>query len=76
MSKNNREFVLVNKKAEAENITSLFFRPVDGLGYQFMAGQYVNIKLPTISGHSKSYTISSTPNDKLISLTVKLNLRL
>lgn len=71
MLKNNREFLLVSKKKEAENITSLFFKSVDGLSFDFIAGQYVSVALPSISGRSKCYTISSSPSEKLICLTVK-----
>lgn len=68
---NNREFVLVSKKDEAENVISLSFKPVDNLEYKFIPGQYVNIKPQTISGHGKSYTISSLPSEKNIVITIK-----
>lgn len=71
MSQNNREFILISKKDEAENITSLSFRPVDNLDYKFISGQYVNIKPPSISGHGKFYTISSIPSDENIVITIK-----
>lgn len=61
----------MSKKDEAENITSLFFKPMDELDFNFIAGQYVSVKLPSIVGHSKCYTISSSPKEKLICLTVK-----
>lgn len=71
MKNNNREFVLVEKKVEALDVTSLFLKPVDGLEYNFIAGQYVNIKPPTSSGYGKSYTISSSPDEGLICITIK-----
>ena len=71
MEKNNREFILIRKKDEAENITSLFFKPVDSLEYKFIPGQYVNIKPQSIIGHSKSYTISSLPTEKNIVITIR-----
>ncbi|MHB9019689.1 MAG: ferredoxin--NADP reductase [Minisyncoccota bacterium] len=71
MKNNNREFILVSKKDEAENIVSLFFKSVDGLDFNFIAGQYVSVRVLSIAGHSKCYTISSSPNKKLICLTVK-----
>ncbi|MCF7898593.1 MAG: FAD-dependent oxidoreductase [Candidatus Pacebacteria bacterium] len=71
MKVNNREFILVDKKEEAENVTSLFFRPTDNLDYTFVAGQYVNITPQSSSGHGKSYTISSIPSEKLVCLTIK-----
>lgn len=71
MINNKREFVLVNKKDEAENIVSLFFKPVDNLEYKFIPGQYVNIKPSSISLHGKSYTISSIPGEEYVCLTIK-----
>ncbi len=71
MQSNNREFILVSKKDEAENIVSLFFKPADGTDFNFIAGQYVSVKVPSIVGRSKCYTISSAPSEKLICLTVK-----
>jgi len=38
MENKKREFILESKKSEAENITSLFFKPADGLGFDFIAG--------------------------------------
>ena len=71
MQDNKREFLLVSKKDEAENIISLFFKPADGESFDFIAGQYVSVTLPSIVGRSKCYTISSSPSEKLICLTVK-----
>ena len=68
---NDREFVLISKNNEAENITALSFRPADNLDYKFIPGQYVNIKPQTVSGHGKSYTISSLPSEKNIVITIK-----
>lgn len=71
MQNNKREFVLVDKKPEAANVTSLFFKPTDGPGYDYRPGQYVDIKPSSVYGHGKSYTISSIPSDELVSLTIK-----
>lgn len=82
MPSKNREFALVSKKNEAENIISLFFKPADGESFDFIAGQYVSVTLPafgearsakrpSISGRSKCYTISSSPSEEMICLTVK-----
>ena len=68
---NKKEFCLVKKTVEAENITSLYFKPVDGKKYKYISGQYVNIKPMSISGHGKSYTISSTPQEKFLCITIK-----
>ncbi|MEI6297018.1 MAG: FAD-binding oxidoreductase [bacterium] len=65
-----KEFILVNKKEEAENITSLFLEPTDGAKYEYIPGQYVKIK-PTNLTRGKSYTISSVPGDKFVRITIK-----
>jgi len=69
-SNKKRNFKLVEKKSEAENITSLFFTLTDGADFQFFAGQYVNVELPWISGHAKSYTISSVPSESALRITI------
>lgn len=71
MQNNKREFVLVDKKPEAADVTSLFFKPTDGLEYDYQPGQYVDIKPSSVHSHGKSYTISSIPSDEFVSLTIK-----
>jgi len=71
MQNNKREFILVDKKQETIDVISLLFKPVDNLNYDFIPGQYVDVKPPSFFGHGKSYTISSTPNDNLVRLTIK-----
>jgi len=71
MKSNKKEFILVSKKEEAENVTSLFFSPIGWAGYNFTSGQYVNIIPPGVIGHGKSYTISSSPSEKFVRLTIK-----
>ena len=72
MLKNNvREFILMDKKEVAENVTSLYFKPTDGLKFVYVPGQYVNIKSNLSSGHAKSYTISSIPSEKFVCITIK-----
>lgn len=71
MQNDKREFVLVDKKPEATDVVSLLFKPVDNLNYDFIPGQYIDATPPSILGHGKSYTISSIPSDKLITLTIK-----
>jgi ferredoxin-NADP reductase len=73
MQNNKREFILVDKKYETMDVISLLFRPVDNLNYDFIPGQYIDVKPPLFFGHSKSYTMSSTSNDSLIRLTIKRN---
>lgn len=66
-----REFVLVKKISETDNVTTLFFKPTNGKKFDFVPGQYVDAKPPSITGHGKSYTVSSIPSDDFVSLTIK-----
>lgn len=68
---NKTEFILVDKQEEAVDVMSLYLKTTDGSKYKFKAGQYVDIKPPSINGHGKSYTISSSPSDELVRVTVK-----
>jgi len=70
MQNNKQEFILVNKKIVAENITSLYFKPAKKINYKYVSGQYVIVKPNSVS-HGKAYTISSTPKEKYICLTIK-----
>ena len=56
---------------ETEDITSLFFKPVSGKKYKYVPGQYVNARPESVSGHGKAYTLSGTPDEKNICLTIK-----
>lgn len=71
MQNNKIEFILVDNKKEANDVVSLFFKTVDDLKYEFIPGQYVEVKPPSIKGHGKCYTISSVPGDETICLTIK-----
>ena len=71
MQQNNREFILVEKKSKTENVTSLYFKTADNKSFLFKSGEYVNVKPNSVSGHGKSYTISSSPSEKLLCLTIK-----
>lgn len=60
---------LLDVKTETELTKTLIFdRPND---FKFDAGQYVNVVIPTVATHGKAYTISSTPLDETLSLTIK-----
>lgn len=69
MTEKARQFILLKKKNEAEDIVSLFFQSKDGKKFSFVAGQYVNVE--NEKGRSKCYTISSQPGEKWVCLTVK-----
>lgn len=68
---NNIEFILIKKQDELNGVVSLYFKTVIGLKYEFKSGQYVDIKPESITGHGKSYTISSAPSEDLVRITIK-----
>lgn len=71
LKENKREFILVDKKEEAEGIFSLYFKTVNGKEFNYIPGQYVNIKPSIKFSRSKSYTISSIPSEKYVCITIK-----
>ncbi|MFA5934814.1 MAG: FAD-dependent oxidoreductase [Candidatus Paceibacterota bacterium] len=71
MQNNKRDFILIKKTIEAEDITSLFFQTVDDLKFEYTSGQYIVFKPGTFGGRGKSYTISSDPSEEYICLTIK-----
>jgi ferredoxin-NADP reductase len=64
-----------HSKEEAANITSFFFKPEHRLDYT--AGQYAEFflqhNLPDSRGMKRWFTLSSSPNDELISITTKFS---
>lgn len=58
---------------EADNITTFFFTPEEPV--QYTAGQYVEVTLkhrnPDDRGEKRWFTLSSSPNDKFLSITTK-----
>jgi ferredoxin-NADP reductase len=66
------DYILVSKKKEAEGIVTLKFKPQKAGKISFIPGQYVVVYLKNESGpKGKPYTISSIPDDKFLSITVK-----
>ncbi|MFA6430125.1 MAG: FAD-dependent oxidoreductase [Candidatus Paceibacterota bacterium] len=65
-----KKLILVDKKYEAENIVSLIFKTSNKDPYIYLAGQYVSVYLFGLT-YPKSYTISSSPKEKLVTLTIK-----
>lgn len=60
---------LKNKKIETNLCSTLIFeRPQD---FNFNTGQYLSVSIVGLMTHGKSYTISSTPKDEYIALTIK-----
>ncbi|MCX6702385.1 MAG: FAD-dependent oxidoreductase [Candidatus Wolfebacteria bacterium] len=69
----NNRLILKEKKEEANDVVTLKFCPKNGELPDFRAGQFVMVGLANkeLSGITKSYTISSAPGEKLLSITVK-----
>ena len=64
--------ILASKKKEAEGITTLKFKPKRADKISFIPGQFIFVYLKNESGlKGKPYTISSIPDDKFLSVTVK-----
>src|SRR5579884_245909 len=67
--------VLDHSQAEADNIRTFFFKPE--IPVQFTAGQYAEWSLPhphaDKRGAKRWFTISSSPNEPLLSITTKLD---
>jgi ferredoxin-NADP reductase len=65
----------VRRRHEAENATTFYFEPDSPLAYT--AGQYLNYTLPHPNpddrGTRRSFTLSSFPEEPLLSLTTRLS---
>lgn len=68
-----REFVLVRKEAESEEVTSFYWRPRDGhIVMDYQPGQYIGLIL-TLDGQvvRRNYSLSQLPNGKEYRISVK-----
>ena len=68
---NKKELVLVKKQNETTDVVSLYFKLVDGGIFDFIPGQFINVKPVAANGHGKFYTISGIPSDDSLCLTIK-----
>ena len=69
-----RDFVIAEKRAETDEITSFTLRPVDGEAVlQHRPGQYLTLLLNIDDGDSvrRTYSISSAPNGRDYRITIK-----
>jgi ferredoxin-NADP reductase len=65
-------YILKDKREEADDIMSLILSPQKGGNLPFTPGQFVNIYLHENGQFfGKSYSISSTPGDNFLQITVK-----
>ena len=71
--KKNKIFILKEKIKEANDIITLKFLPYKGKIFSFCAGQFIIVKLINhkLSDLSRAYTISSSPYENFLSITVK-----
>ncbi len=69
----NNVFVLKEKIKEADGVVTLKFLPAKGKVFRFQAGQFVIVRFlnTRLGAIGKSYSISSLPQDKFLSITVK-----
>lgn len=66
------EYSLVEVRVETNEVSTLFFIPKQKRLSIHKAGQYTTLYFQgELDGHGKSYTISSSPKDSLLSITVK-----
>jgi len=64
--------MMVSKLVVQEETTHLVITPLDGEGFNWIAGQYAFINLPWVSRfESHPFTISSAPSDKEIKFHIK-----
>ena len=66
------EFVIKNKKQEAEGVVSLYIKRTDDQKLDYKSGQYLVIKPLGSELKSKAFTISSAPSEDLVCLTIKV----
>jgi ring-1,2-phenylacetyl-CoA epoxidase subunit PaaE len=59
---------------ETADTTSIYFEPTNSDFYNYLAGQYINIRVK-LNGinYDRTFSLSSSPLDKFLRITVKLN---
>jgi ferredoxin-NADP reductase len=63
---------IVSRKEENKDVFTLGLEYLDGVRPDFVAGQYLTVKLPDLGvAEGKAYSISSAPYESLVTLTVK-----
>jgi ring-1,2-phenylacetyl-CoA epoxidase subunit PaaE len=69
-----QELVISKLVKETSDTISVYFEPTDPDFYNYKAGQYINIKVK-IDGktHDRIFSLSSSPTDKFLRITTKLN---
>src|SRR3989344_1337537 len=66
-----RPYRVEKKIQETPSTSTLFLLPLSGVRPDFIAGQFVNISLPEHGPEAKSYSISSSPRELHLALSVR-----
>lgn len=66
-----RPYIVRHKIVETPEVTTVVLAPKEGTHPSFIAGQFVNVHIPRLGSEAKSYTISSTPHDKDMAISVR-----
>lgn len=69
-----KNFRLIRKEKESENITSFYLKPADDTGIpDFKPGQYITVRVPTPCGHTtmRNYSLSDKPGMPHLRISVK-----
>lgn len=69
-----KNFRVIRKIKESDNITSFYLVPADGGGVpSFKAGQYVTVRVPSPCGHTtmRNYSLSDKPGQEWLRISVK-----
>jgi ferredoxin-NADP reductase/sterol desaturase/sphingolipid hydroxylase (fatty acid hydroxylase superfamily) len=69
-----QQVTITNIIHETKDTTSIYFESPNQEFYNYLPGQYVNIRLIINNKvHERSFSLSSSPKDKFLRITVKLN---
>jgi ring-1,2-phenylacetyl-CoA epoxidase subunit PaaE len=69
-----QELVISKLVKETSDTVSVYFEPTNSDFYHYQPGQYINIKLKIAKKtHDRIFSLSSSPTDKFLRITTKLN---
>lgn len=67
-----RSYVIVEKRSETANVTTLKLMPVEAPRDEFLSGQFITVYFPELGvAEGKAYSISSAPHEEGFTITVK-----
>jgi ring-1,2-phenylacetyl-CoA epoxidase subunit PaaE len=69
-----QELIISKLVKETNDTVSVYFEPTNQDFYNYQAGQYINVRVK-LNGktHDRTFSLSSSPLDKFLRITVKLN---